>query len=106
MKGTVQKLEKASETMRVVPHNAEAERQLLGAIMVNNETYYRVSEFLEARHFFLAPHKDIYDKCGALIKAGKIASLLRSKRFSRQMRRSQTCLQLSICCVLLVMRLP
>ncbi|SDQ94964.1 replicative DNA helicase [Pseudovibrio sp. Tun.PSC04-5.I4] len=81
MKGTVQKLEKASETMRVVPHNAEAERQLLGAIMVNNETYYRVSEFLEARHFFLAPHKDIYDKCGALIKAGKIASPITLKTF-------------------------
>ncbi len=92
--------------MRVVPHNAEAERQLLGAIMVNNETYYRVSEFLEARHFFLAPHKDIYDKCGALIKAGKIASPITLKTFfPADEKKLQTCLRLSICCVLQVMRL-
>ncbi|WP_068081800.1 replicative DNA helicase [Polycladidibacter stylochi] len=81
MKGTVQKLETASETQRIVPHNAEAERQLLGAILVNNETYYRISEFLEPQHFFLEPHKDIYEKCAALIKAGKIASPITLKTF-------------------------
>ncbi|WP_310619916.1 replicative DNA helicase [Flexibacterium corallicola] len=81
MQGTVQKLEKAAESARVVPHNAEAERQLLGAILVNNETYYRVSEFLEAGHFFLAPHKEIFEKCGALIKAGKVASPITLKTF-------------------------
>lgn len=81
MNGKVQKLETASESVRVVPHNSEAERQLLGAILVNNETYYRVSEFLEAQHFFLAPHRDIYEKCGVLIRAGKIASLITLKTF-------------------------
>ncbi len=81
MKGTIQKIETASETVRVAPHNAEAERQLLGAILVNNETYYRVSDFLEPHHFFLPPHKDIYEKIGQLIRAGKTASPITLKTF-------------------------
>jgi replicative DNA helicase len=37
---------------RAAPHNIEAEQALLGAILVNNEAFYRVSDFLEPRHFF------------------------------------------------------
>ncbi|MCA1296827.1 replicative DNA helicase [Stappia indica] len=67
--------------MRVAPHNAEAERQLLGAIIVNNETYYRVSDFLEPGHFYIQPHREIYEKAGQLIRAGKIASPITLKTF-------------------------
>ena len=31
---------------RSAPHNIEVEQALLGAILVNNEAYYRVSDFL------------------------------------------------------------
>ncbi len=51
MKGTLQKVETEEDIQRLAPHNAEAERQLLGAILVNNETFYRVSDFLEPHHF-------------------------------------------------------
>ena len=37
---------------RTAPHNIEAERGLLGAILVNNDAFYRVSDFLEPKHFF------------------------------------------------------
>ncbi|MGB9327732.1 MAG: DnaB-like helicase N-terminal domain-containing protein, partial [Pseudolabrys sp.] len=30
---------------RSAPHNIEAEQALLGAILVNNEAFYRVSDF-------------------------------------------------------------
>ena len=66
---------------RTAPHNAEAERQLLGAILVNNETYYRVSDFLEASHFLLEPHRAIYERIGQLIRAGKVASPITLKTF-------------------------
>jgi replicative DNA helicase len=36
---------------RTAPHNIEAEQALLGAILVNNDAYYRVSDFLEPEHF-------------------------------------------------------
>jgi len=66
---------------RTAPHNAEAERQLLGAILVNNETYYRVSDFLEQGHFFLEPHRTIYERIGQMIRSGKVASPITLKTF-------------------------
>ena len=36
---------------REPPHNLEAEQALLGAILINNRAYERVSEFLAAEHF-------------------------------------------------------
>ena len=37
---------------RAAPHNIEAEQALLGAVLVNNEAFYRVSDFLKPEHFF------------------------------------------------------
>ena len=38
---------------RVAPHNLEAEKSVLGAILVQNEAYYRVVEVgLEPRDFY------------------------------------------------------
>jgi replicative DNA helicase len=81
MKGTLQKVETEEDVQRLAPHNAEAERQLLGAILVNNETFYRVSDFLEPHHFFVPPHQDVYEKIGHLIRAGKTASPITLKTF-------------------------
>ncbi|WP_417684091.1 replicative DNA helicase [Roseibium sp.] len=81
MKGKLQSVEAEEATQRLAPHNAEAERQLLGAILVNNETFYRVSDFLEPHHFFVPPHQDIYEKVGQLIRAGKTASPITLKTF-------------------------
>ena len=66
---------------RSAPHNVEAERQLLGTILVNNDTFYRVSDFLEVEHFFLAAHREIYGRAAELIRAGKIASPITLKTF-------------------------
>ena len=41
-------------TFRVQPHNIEAEQALLGAILVNNDAYHRVSEFLPDGAFLRA----------------------------------------------------
>ncbi len=60
--------------IRVVPHNVEAEQALLGAILVNNEAFYRVSDFLEPTHFYEPIHAQIYEVCGKLIRAGKAAT--------------------------------
>ncbi len=48
-------------TYRAAPHNIEAEQALLGAILVNNEALYRVSDFLEPEHFFEPIHQQIYE---------------------------------------------
>ncbi|MBB3770263.1 replicative DNA helicase [Angulomicrobium tetraedrale] len=68
-------------TYRTAPHNIEAEQALLGAILVNNEAFYRVSDFLEPRHFFEPIHVAIYETTAALIRAGKVATPITLKTF-------------------------
>ena len=66
---------------RSAPHNIEAEQALIGAILVNNEAFYRVSDFLEPSHFYEPIHQQIYELASQLIRAGKIASPVTLKTF-------------------------
>ena len=68
-------------TYRQQPHNVEAEQALLGAILVNNEAFYRVSDFLEPKHFFEPIHAEIYGVAAGIIRAGKIATPVTLKTF-------------------------
>jgi len=52
--------------VRSLPHNIEAEQALLGAILVNNEAFYRVSDFLEAKHFFEEINQRIFELANGL----------------------------------------
>ena len=51
-------------TFRVQPHNIEAEQALLGAILVNNDAFHRVGEYLLAEHFFEPVHARIFEHEG------------------------------------------
>src|SRR5581483_6660098 len=66
---------------RTAPHNIEAEQGLLGAILVNNDAFYRVSDFLEPKHFFEPIHQTVYETAGSLIRMGKIANPVTLKTF-------------------------
>lgn len=66
---------------RSAPHNIEAEQALLGAILVNNEALYRVSDFLEPVHFFEPIHQNIFQLARDLVRAGKIATPVTLKTF-------------------------
>jgi replicative DNA helicase len=69
------------QAYRSAPQNLEAEQALLGAILVNNEAFYRVSDFLEANHFFEPVHRRIFQVAGELIRANKIANPVTIKTF-------------------------
>src|SRR5262245_10973406 len=66
---------------RTAPHNIEAEQGLLGAILVNNDAFYRISDFLEPKHFFEPIHQLIYETAASLIRAGKVATPVTLKTF-------------------------
>ncbi|MTW17299.1 replicative DNA helicase [Rhodoplanes serenus] len=66
---------------RVAPHNVEVEQALLGAILVNNEAFYRVSDFLEPAHFFEPIHAKIFELAASLVRAGKTATPVTLKTF-------------------------
>ncbi|MBL1422239.1 MAG: replicative DNA helicase [Alphaproteobacteria bacterium] len=59
---------------RAPPNNIEAEQGLLGAILINNDSYDRVSSFLREEHFFESLHGRIFDTAAQLIAMGKTAS--------------------------------
>jgi replicative DNA helicase len=69
------------ESYRAAPQNVEAEQALLGAILVNNEAFYRVSDFLEPQHFFEPVHKAIFEVAAQLIRANKVATPVTIKTF-------------------------
>jgi replicative DNA helicase len=60
--------------IRQAPHSLEAEQALLGAILVDNRAFERVSDILEAEHFFDPLHKEIYAAFAKLILAGKLVT--------------------------------
>jgi replicative DNA helicase len=66
---------------RSAPHNIELEQALLGAILVNNEAFYRVSDFLEPRHFFEPIHQKLYEIAASLVRVGKTATPITLKTF-------------------------
>jgi replicative DNA helicase len=66
---------------RTAPHNIEAEQSVLGAILVNNDAFYRVSDFLEAKHFFEPIHQTIFETAASIIRAGKVATPVTLKTF-------------------------
>jgi replicative DNA helicase len=77
----IARLEATEQQYRVAPNNIDAEQALLGAILVNNDAYYRVSDFLEPIHFFEDLHRRIYEVATSLIKAGKVATPITLKTF-------------------------
>ena len=71
----------ATPLYRTAPHNIEAEQALLGAILINNDAFYRVSDFLKPAHFFETVHQKIFDVAANLIRVGKTATPITLKTF-------------------------
>lgn len=62
---------------RVPPHHEEAERSVLGAILVNNESIHRINEIgLEARDFYRDSHQKIFDVILSLTEKGEPVDLV------------------------------
>ena len=59
----------------------EAEQALLGAILVNNDAYYRVSDFLKPEHLYEPLHRKIFEVASEIIRMGKTANPVTIKTF-------------------------
>ncbi len=66
---------------RQPPRNLEAEQALLGAILMNNRAYERVSEFLRPEHFSDPVNGRIYEAMATLIERQQIADVVTLKPF-------------------------
>jgi replicative DNA helicase len=70
----------AAET-EALPHNIEAEQQLLGAILTNNEVYDRIAALVKPVHFFDPVHQRIFERAAARIQKNALASPVTLKPF-------------------------
>ena len=69
------------QRFREPPHNFEAEQALLGAILVNNLAYNRVSDFLRPEHFADPLHGRIFEAAARLIERNQVATPVTLKPF-------------------------
>jgi replicative DNA helicase len=67
--------------LREPPHNFEAEQALLGAILINNNAYQRVAEFLRPEHFADPLHGKLFDSLSKLIERGQLVSAVTLKTY-------------------------
>src|ERR1043166_9750263 len=47
---------------RTLPHNLEAEKSVLGAILINNHAFNQAAEIIDSADFFRDAHRRIFDK--------------------------------------------
>ena len=62
-------------------NNIQAEQELLGAILINNEAYHRVTDIITDDCFFDPLHQRIFRRAAQLILAGRQASPVTLKEF-------------------------
>ena len=67
-----------------LPKNIEAEQALLGALLANNKTFEKVSEFLQAKHFADPIHNKIFEVISKLITKGHVADVITLKNYFEQ----------------------
>ena len=64
-----------------LPHSVEAEQQLLGAILTNNDVYDKVASIINSSHFYDPVHARIYEVAAARISKNALASPVTLKAF-------------------------
>lgn len=67
--------------MIILPHNLDAEQELLGAILINNRAGLKVSAFLKADDFYSEAHRAIYRAVETVMARGEIANPITLKAY-------------------------
>lgn len=65
-----------SAAARILPHNLEAEKCVLGAILIDNEAFDRAAESLDSRDFFRDAHRRVFDKMVLLSERREVIDLV------------------------------
>ena len=69
------------QSAETVPHSIEAEQQILGAILTNNEIYDRIAQIIGPQHFYDPVHARIFETAAARITRNTLASPVTLRAF-------------------------
>src|SRR3979409_2500381 len=64
---------------RPLPHNLEAERSVLGAILIHNDAFNSAAEVLNPRDFYRDAHRRIFEKMIQLSERGNAIDFITLK---------------------------
>jgi len=64
---------------RTLPHNLEAEKSVLGAILINNQAFNQAAEVIDAEDFFRDAHRRIFEKMVSLTDRSQPVDLVTLK---------------------------
>src|SRR5579872_3159401 len=64
---------------RTLPHNLEAERSVLGAILLHNDAFNLAAEVIDSKDFYRDAHRRIFDKMVKLAERGDAIDLVTLK---------------------------
>src|SRR5258708_9087063 len=64
---------------RTLPHNLEAERSVLGSILLHNEAFNLAAEVVDSNDFYRDAHRRIFDKMVKLAERGAAIDLVTLK---------------------------
>src|SRR6187401_3219391 len=64
---------------RTLPHNLEAERSVLGAILLHNDAFNSAAEVVDTADFYRDAHRRIFDKMVKLAETGEAIDLVTLK---------------------------
>jgi replicative DNA helicase len=73
--------EAAQQQQRAMPHNVEMEQGLIGAVLLNNDSFLRVSGIVAAEHFHEEIHQSIWSVMAAQISKGQVANPITLKTY-------------------------
>ena len=64
---------------RSLPHNLEAEKAVLGAVLIDNEQFNRAAELIDSPDFYRHAHQQIFDKMVSLTDRDEVIDLVTLK---------------------------
>jgi replicative DNA helicase len=64
---------------RTLPHNLEAERSVLGAILVHNDAFNTAAQVIDGRDFYRDAHRRIFDRMVTLSERGEAIDFITLK---------------------------
>ncbi len=68
--------DKQIDDLKVPPHSLEAEQSVLGGLLLDNETWDRVSEKVVAQDFYSRSHRLVFEVIASLIDGGEPIDLI------------------------------
>ena len=71
----------SNNTDELMPNSIEAEQQLLGGLLNNNDLYYSLEDKVDPEHFYDPVHSRIFEIISTRIKDGKLASAVTVNTF-------------------------